>query len=124
MKQIKILLTVSWVLLAMLALDTAGFAESIKERMKSRLPDIIELKSKGLVGENFYGYLEFIGDEQERKDVVAAENKDRRKVYQAIAQQQDTTAELVGKRRALQIAENADPGEWLQDASGNWYQKE
>jgi uncharacterized protein YdbL (DUF1318 family) len=55
---------------------------------------------------------------------VAAENNDRETVYAAIAKQQGTTAELVGKRRALQIANRAKPGQWVQDASGNWLQKE
>jgi uncharacterized protein YdbL (DUF1318 family) len=68
-------------------------------------------------------YLEFIGGQKESADVVAAENKDRETVYAAIAKQQETTAELVGKRRALQIANRAKPGQWIQDADGNWIQK-
>ena len=98
-------------------------ADDIKTRMKSRLPAILELKAKGIVGENNKGYLEFIGGKKEKADVVAAENEDRQTVYAAIAKQQGTTAELVGKRRALQISQKAEPGDWLQDASGKWYQK-
>jgi uncharacterized protein YdbL (DUF1318 family) len=45
------------------------------------------------------------------------------KVYEAIAKQQGGTAELVGKRRAIQIAEKAETGEWLQNEQGAWYQK-
>jgi len=99
------------------------FADDIKTRMKDRLPVILELKAKGIVGENNKGYLEFIGGKKEKADVVAAENEDRTTVYAAIAKQQGTTVELVGKRRALQISEKADAGDWLQDAGGNWYQK-
>lgn len=99
------------------------FADDIKTRMKDRLPIILELKAKGIVGENNKGYLEFLGGKSEKADVVAAENEDRKTVYAAIAKQEGTTVELVGKRRALQIAQKADPGEWLQDASGNWHQK-
>jgi uncharacterized protein YdbL (DUF1318 family) len=99
------------------------FADDIKTRMKDRLPVILELKAKGIVGENNKGYLEFIGGKKEKADVVAAENEDRTTVYAAIAKQQGTTVELVGKRRALQISEKADAGDWLQDAAGNWYQK-
>jgi hypothetical protein len=44
-------------------------------------------------------------------------------VYEAIAKQQGTTLELVGKHRAIQISDKARPGEWLQDANGKWYQK-
>ncbi len=99
------------------------FADDIKTRMKDRLPVILELKAKGIVGENNKGYLEFIGGKKEKADVVAAENEDRTTVYAAIAKQQGTTVELVGKRRALQISQKADAGDWLQDAGGNWYQK-
>jgi len=98
-------------------------ADDIKTRMKNRLPAILELKAKGIVGENNKGYLEFIGGKTEKADVVAAENEDRKTVYAAIAKQQGTTVELVGKRRALQISQKADAGDWLQDAKGNWYQK-
>ena len=99
------------------------YADDIKTRMKNRLPVILELKANGIVGENNKGYLEFIGGKKEKADVVDSENKDRQTVYEAIAKQQGTTAELVGKRRALQIAQKADAGDWLQDASGKWYQK-
>jgi len=101
----------------------ALFADDIKTRMKNRLPTILELKAKGIVGENNKGYLEFIGGKKEKADVVAAENEDRQAVYEAIAKQQSTTVELVGKRRALQISQKADAGDWLQDASGKWYQR-
>jgi uncharacterized protein YdbL (DUF1318 family) len=101
----------------------ALFADDIKTRMKNRLPTILELKAKGIVGENNKGFLEFIGGKKEKADVVAAENEDRQAVYEAIAKQQSTTVELVGKRRALQISQKADSGDWLQDASGKWYQK-
>jgi uncharacterized protein YdbL (DUF1318 family) len=114
---------IAFVLIATFAVGISAFADDIKTRMKQRLPVIIELKAKGIVGENNAGYLEFIGAKREKADVVAAENKDRKTVYTAIAKQQGTTVELVGKRRALQIAKKADPGEWVQDASGKWVQK-
>ena len=101
-----------------------GFgAESIKQRMINRLPTIIKLKESGIVGENNSGYLEFVGSRKENADVVEAENRDRKAVYEAIAKKQGTTVEVVGKHRAVQIAEIAKPGEWLQDANGKWYQK-
>jgi hypothetical protein len=42
-------------------------------------------------------------------------------VYSAIARQQGTTVELVGKLRAIQIAKKSRPGFWFQDENGNWY---
>ena len=98
-------------------------AAAIKQRMIERLPIIKELKAKGIVGENNRGYLEFVGAKKEGADVVNAENNDRKAVYGAIANQQGTTVDLVGKHRAIQIANKAQPGEWLQDANGKWYKK-
>jgi hypothetical protein len=105
-------------------LGVSAFADDIKARMKNRLPVIKELKSQGIVGEDNAGFLQFVGDKKVSAEVVAAENKDRLTVYKAIAKQQGTTAELVGKRRALQISKRAESGEWVQDAGGNWVQKE
>jgi hypothetical protein len=98
-------------------------ANGIKERMAARLPEIVALKDKGVVGEDNLGYLQFVGTVKEKADLVQAENNDRVQVYQAIAKQQGTTADLVGRRRAQQIVEIAQPGHWLQDANGNWYKK-
>jgi uncharacterized protein YdbL (DUF1318 family) len=99
-------------------------SKEIKQRMIDRLSVIKALKGKGIVGENNKGYLEFVGKKKEKADVVTAENKDRKLVYKAIAKQQGTTAAVVGKHRAVQIANKAQLGEWLQDAKGKWYQKE
>jgi len=106
-----------------LAAGAFASAEEIRNRMIARLPAIKALKAKGIVGENNRGFLEFVGQAKEQQDVVAAENQDRAEVYSAIANQQGTTAELVGRHRAIQITEKAQSGEWLQDANGKWYQK-
>ncbi len=101
----------------------SAHAESIKERMVERLPVINALKAKGIIGETSAGYLAYVGAQKEAEDVIAAENADRGQVYAAIARQQGTTVEVVGKRRALQITEKEKPGSWLQDANGKWHQK-
>ena len=124
MKRKKIIAVLSILILALLI--TNGYASSakeIKQRMIARLPEIKALKNKGIVGENNLGYLQFVGNKKEKADVVNAENNDRKLVYDAIAKQQTTTVELVGKHRAIQIANKAQAGEWLQDGSGKWYQK-
>ena len=95
----------------------------IKERMKSRLPAIMNLKAKGIIGENNQGYLEFVGKSKEQAGLVAAENADRKKVYTAIAKKNKTTVQNVGVRRALQIAEKARPGHWIKSADGKWSKK-
>jgi uncharacterized protein YdbL (DUF1318 family) len=116
-------LIVLFVVAGFLAVTGTVWAQGLKERMQSRLPVIIDLKARGVVGEDSNGYLAFVKGKNERKDVVDAENKDRRTVYAAIAQKQGTTVELVGQRRALQLAEKAQPGEWLQKPDGKWHQK-
>jgi hypothetical protein len=110
-------------ILVMLIPNVNASSKAIKQRMIKRLPEIKALKDQGVVGENNKGYLEFIGKKKTKSDVVEAENNDRKQVYRAIAKQQGTTVELVGKHRAAQIAQKAGPDDWLQDANGKWYTK-
>lgn len=111
-------------LLSLLAGAAAAQSLSeIKARMEDRLPVIADLKARGIVGETNKGFLAFVGDQREKAEVVQAENADRAAVYEAIAQQQGVSADLVGRRRALQLRQQARPGEWLQNESGEWYQK-
>jgi uncharacterized protein YdbL (DUF1318 family) len=123
MKHITIFTLLPVFILGILITNAYSSSKAIKKRMIERLPTIVALKEKGIVGENNKGYLEFVGKKKEKADVVNAENKDREQVYSAIAKQQGTTVELVGKHRAAQIARKAQPDEWLQDANGKWYQK-
>jgi uncharacterized protein len=97
-----------------------AWAQDIKARMRARLPELVTLKAQGVIGENNNGYLTILKAPTDKEALVKAENDDRRKIYSAIAKQQGTTAELVGKRRALQIAEKADPGTMIQGADGKW----
>jgi len=98
-------------------------AKELKTRMLERIPAIKALKSKGIIGENNLGYLQFVSSAKEQEGVVNSENSDRKAVYTAIANQQGANVDLVGKRRAIQIAESAGAGEWIQDNTGKWYQK-
>jgi len=123
MKRKTIIAILPVFILGILITNAHSSAKAIKQRMIDRLPVVKSLKDRGVVGENNQGYLEFVGKQKEKADVIEAENKDRKLVYEAIAKQQGTTVELVGKHRAIQIAKKAEPGEWLQDANGKWYQK-
>ena len=123
MKLKKVIAIVSVFILGILITNVYSASDSIKQRMISRLPVIKALKDQGIVGENNIGFLEFIGNRKEKADVIEAENKDRKLVYEAIAKKQGTTTEVVGQHRAIQIADKAQSGEWLQDVNGKWYQK-
>lgn len=100
-----------------------GYGASIKDRMVARIPAINALKDKGIVGENNRGFLEYRSNEQLQKQMIQEENQDRGAVYGAIAKKQGVSAELVGQRRAKQIADIGSSGHWFQDASGKWYKK-
>lgn len=102
---------------------TLAGAGDIKDRMLERLPEIQALKTDGVIGEDKDGFLKFRKDAGDKQALVNAENADRGEIYKAIAAKQGVSAQVVGQRRALQIAERANPGEWLQNADGNWYQK-
>jgi uncharacterized protein YdbL (DUF1318 family) len=123
MKLEKVIAVLAVFILGIMITDVYSASDSIKQRMISRLPVIKALKDQGVIGENNTGFLEFVGNRKDKADVVAAENQDRKSVYEAIAKKQGTTADVVGKHRAAQISEKARTGEWLQDANGKWYQK-
>ena len=115
-------------LISSLFLTTSVFSEnalatSLKERMKARLPQIAQLKAKGIIGENNHGYLELRNQNTAAAALISAENQDRQTVYNAIAQQQNTSPEIVGQRRAAQITTRAAAGTWLQNGNGEWYRK-
>jgi len=98
-------------------------AGGIKERMKQRLPVIAELKAKGIIGENNRGYLGFVTNVRVKEKVIAAENKDRRKIYKHFAKQQNTTPDVVEKVQANRKAQKAKPGEFFQKPDGSWHKK-
>ena len=108
---------------ALLLTGSFSFAEDIKSRMKARKPIIDTLKAQGIVGETSQGYLDYTGNNRAKAAVLAAENKDREKIYTAIARQQGVPAAQVGKRRAMQIEKRSAPGRWFKDQNGKWYKK-
>jgi uncharacterized protein YdbL (DUF1318 family) len=115
-----------WMVLCIAAvLTVAGSvsAQGIKERMKERLPVIAELKKQGIVGEDNQGYLAFVGKEKNHESLVAQENQDRKTIYAHIAAQQNTSISVVEKNRALQLAERAAPGTYIQKPDGSWVKK-
>jgi uncharacterized protein YdbL (DUF1318 family) len=107
----------------LISVATLACAGDIKSRMLKRLPEIQALKTDGVVGEDKNGFLKLRKAAGDKNALVSAENADRREVYKAIAAKQGVSAEVVGQRRALQIANRAKKGEWLQNADGKWYQK-
>ncbi|MBF0229598.1 MAG: YdbL family protein [Desulfamplus sp.] len=98
-------------------------ADEIKDRMKQRLPIIVEMKQKGIIGENSRGYLEFVSGNKVNQEIVESENRDRKEVYSAIAKEQGVPIEKVEQLRASQIVQKAVSGEFLKKEDGPWYKK-
>jgi uncharacterized protein YdbL (DUF1318 family) len=112
--------------LFLLAIFVQAESVELKERFLQRKPLVEQMKNQGWIGENNLGFLAFrstAGQSAENMQIVQAENEDRKTVYAEIAVKLNTSVEEVGKRRAAQLATLAAIGQWLQDGSGNWYQK-
>lgn len=110
-------------LTTVLMFSPAVSAGALQDRMKARLPAIVDLKTKGVIGENHRGYLEFVGKSREGAQVVKAENADRQALYTDVAQKTGATVEQVGRRAALKWKQNLGKGEYFKNKDGSWIQK-
>jgi uncharacterized protein len=115
-------------ILVAVALAFAGAAHAedlgaVRARMEQRLAKLDAAKERGTLGENNRGFVEVRGSDGDASGLAAEENKDRETVYAAIAQQQKTSADLVGRARARQISQGSRAGVWVQDQSGEWKKK-
>lgn len=119
-------LIILFVLIGFFSGTVSAFAQrdDLKARFLERKPFLDELKDRGIIGENNKGFIVFRTHFKENRDVVNEENADRLKVYRNIARRHETDVNVVGRRRAVQIAKIAPPGHWLQDEDGRWYRKE
>lgn len=96
------------------------------EARKARFGELKALKVQAFVGETNRGYVEALGDGKYVMELVEAENKDRKFIYQTIVEQnglgQDALATVEGVFAGVQ-RDKASPGDKVQDASGNWASK-
>lgn len=97
-----------------------------QEQMKKRLPEVAQLKTQKAVGEDNAGYLALLktGVSKETRELVEAENADRKTIYEAVAAKTGTTAQKVGELRAKEIVQRATKGVMLQREDGTWFEKQ
>lgn len=100
-------------------------ASELKDRMNERLPEIIEMKTAQLIGENNEAYLTILKTVSENQAmIVQQENADRRTVYTMLSKQTGAPIDLVQKKRAAQLRELATAGTMIQNPDGAWIVKQ
>ena len=116
-------------LVVMFGLGGAAFAQTkseLREHFRERLKDVNRLKADGVVGETYDGWLATVkGKDLTKKEqkIVDDENDDRRALYRIIADDEKTTADLVGERNGTRNRKNLKVGEWFKTKDGDWEQK-
>ncbi len=90
---------------------------------KARREDLNAAKSQGKVGETNRGYVKAL--EGSAQGLVDAENRDRKIIYETIAQQHNLSSEMgtIEKVFAQEQRDRARSGDKIQDESGNWTTK-
>ena len=92
---------------------------------RDRFDQLRAFKSSGAVGENNRGYVEALKQEGSAGDIVAAENRDRKVIYQTIAGQ-NGLENAIGTIEAVfaQVQrDKAGPGDQIQTEDGRWVTK-
>ncbi len=93
---------------------------------RDRLSEIKLFKAQGLIGEDNQGHVAALGGDPKAQALVEAENRDRETIYQAQVQQKGLPADAIGTVRAAFAQEQrdrAEPGEKIQQSSGEWVTK-
>lgn len=104
----------------------------LKQRFIAREADLQNLKDKGIIGETIGGYVAIVDDNtatNDSRELVENENKDRRRLYQILADEINkenpdakvkATRQLLENRSARRNIERAGPDEWLLVEKDHW----
>lgn len=92
---------------------------------KERFSQVRSLKASGSIGENNQGYVEVIGGDSDVSVIVSQENKDRKIIYQTIAQQNGLEGALSTIEAAFAEVQRdkAEVGDKIQSEDGRWISK-
>ena len=95
---------------------------------KARSHELQARKAKAAVGENNQGFVQVLkpAGQAKDKDLVKAENQDRKLVYKAIVQQNHLKPNQIAEveKQFSKVRRNrAKPGDFIQQPSGKWVRK-
>lgn len=101
--------------------DATPSEAQLLKSMEMRLPALMDLKLSGKVGENSKALVEArVELERADRQVVSAENADRKAHYKMLAARLGVPVMAVQKKRAEQIRSNSPDGIWIQSKTGAW----
>jgi uncharacterized protein YdbL (DUF1318 family) len=111
----------------------SGKRAELKKRFEERFERLTRWKEQARIGETFDGWIEALHEDLltgEQRDVVAAENADRKALYALIAERVDESGEdkrvpprIVAERNARRNFEKAEPDHLLKVSEGYWIAK-
>ena len=90
---------------------------------RDRFSPLKAYKAQGLIGEDNEGHVAKLGGGDEVQSLVDAENRDRETIYQSKLKEKGLPPESIGVIRstfAQEQRERAEPGEKIQQPSGDW----
>lgn len=98
-----------------------GIKEELRARRRARRETILDLKKRGVVGEHSNGLLVYRVRGNEQADIVKAENADREKWYQVIAEENGMLPQDVAAERAKASQIFSPAGSFVMK-DGAWHQ--
>ena len=100
--------------------------EQALKNLQSRYQELQNFKQEGVIGENNKGYVTDLKANAAAATLAAAENRDRRVLYEALAEQNKlgNTGLLEVQKAFAEVQEDkAGTGEMVQAPSGDWKKK-
>lgn len=123
----KILIFICVLFFMLFALHTAQAQDKQKltQSMQERYSKLLQAKDQGLVGEAWNGLVSVVQDNvpQDIRDMVEAENKDRRALFQIIAKETGTSVQEVARQNRIRMYRLAKDEHFLQDQNRSWVRK-
>jgi uncharacterized protein YdbL (DUF1318 family) len=112
---------------------TSPAIQYLKKQMRERFPRLVPFFQKGALGENNQGFLEArdiqgisLSERNELKQLVEAENRDRRALYQEVARSMNIPPDQSAKVQRIfagKWQQSLSSGWWIQKEDGQWVQK-